>query len=220
MNAPTISLSGLKKKSASTSAKKQYPYLPDTTGEVAPLVDQLIQTKAQLDALEGSFKINGGELKSRVTDWYFEQFNGRTDLPSTVKVLGTEGKAVSVTLTSRYYPIDATVGDGEAEVPNPKLAALQRVMGAEAFAALFDEGFTITIDSAKIPQHAAQSFIESLVATCEMFGCEDAISARQFFKPKAAFHTERHLKFSAEQNASINKHLPPSVTLKAKGVVA
>jgi hypothetical protein len=211
--ANTFKLDGLKKKTASASGKKDYPVLPDPNGDIAKSVAILCDCKAKLDQLQGTYDIHEGELKAKAREFLFS----RTDSPGTVKAHATNGASVSVSAQNRYYGIPSTADGDGGEVENPRIAALRKVMG-ERFDGVFNKEFTITIDSSKIPPANVQEFIESLVGIANMYDCGEAIVAKEFFKPKESFHIDRCALFTEEQNHEINRHMPMTIMLRAKGV--
>jgi hypothetical protein len=57
-----INLAGIATKAPATKATKTYPELPDPDGQVAALVEGILEKTEQLEALEGSLAIEKDEL--------------------------------------------------------------------------------------------------------------------------------------------------------------
>jgi hypothetical protein len=131
-----------------------------------------------------------------------------------VKAYAPNGASVSLSLQNRYYPIDTEDAEGNENI---RVTALKRIM-ADRFDKVMDVGFTIAIDSARIPPDKAQEFIDNLIGLAGVYECEEAISAREFVKAKSSFHIDRCEQFSEDENHEINKQMPVTVMLRSKGV--
>ena len=57
-----INLAGISTKSAATRTAKAYPILPDADGQVAALVEGILEKSEQLEAIEGALEIEKAEL--------------------------------------------------------------------------------------------------------------------------------------------------------------
>ena len=209
-----LELKGLKKKKAATGKAKEYPVLKDPDGEVAKMVANLCDLKAKLDQYEGSYDIIKGDLLGLARTEMF----GRLKNLGTVKAHGDNGSTVSISAQNRYYPIDTTAEDPNGnEVENPRVSGLKRIMG-DRFARVMDTGLRVEIDIEKVPAHLRQEFIDYLVAGAEIHEAEDSIVAKEVVKPKESFHLDRCELFTEEENMEINKQLPVTMMVRAKGV--
>jgi hypothetical protein len=209
-----LKLSGLKKKKAGGKAKKEYPVLRDPEGEVAEMVANLCDLKAKLDQLEGNYNIIKGDLISQARSEMF----GRLKSLGTMKAHAENGASVSISAQNRYYPINTTTeGPDGDEIENPRVTGLKRVMG-EHFNRVMETGLKVEIDIEKVPESLRQDFIDYLVSGAQIHEADDAIIAKEVVKPKESFHLDRCELFSEEENHEINKHMPVTVMVRAKGV--
>lgn len=208
-----VQLGNLKKKSKPKAGKKEYPTLPDPDGSVAKSVAILCNAKAKLDQLKGTISTHEAELKALARN---ETFKGR-EAPGTIKAYSENGASVSLSLQNRYYPFDMTVEgtDGE-EVENPRITALRAAMGSK-YDKYMEEDVVISIDLNKFHPDYRQEIVDSIISIGEMYD-GDGIEAKQLVRPRPSFHMDRCTEFSEEQNHAINKQLPVTVSLRAKGV--
>jgi hypothetical protein len=209
MSTSTLKLKGLKKKKTGGS-KKNYPTLPDPEGKVAEKVANLCDLKAKIDQYQGSYDILEGDLKSRARQFIFS----RREAPGTVKAFADSGAGVSLSVKNQYYPISTT--DAE-DNDNPRVVALRKVMG-KRFDQVMDTGVTVEINMEKVPEELRQEMIDALVGIANMYDAEEAVTAKEFVKPKKSFHLDRCELFTEEENHEINRHLPVTISLNAKGV--
>ena len=72
-----INLAGIATKSATTKAAKAYPLLPDTDGQVAALVEGILEKSEQLEAIEGALEIEKAELIAIAKPFYFAHHAGQ-----------------------------------------------------------------------------------------------------------------------------------------------
>jgi hypothetical protein len=57
-----INLAGISTKSAAAKTAKAYPILPDADGQVAALVEGILEKSGQLEAIKGALEIEKAEL--------------------------------------------------------------------------------------------------------------------------------------------------------------
>lgn len=229
----TIDVSGIAKKKASKG--KDYPVMPDPDHELRDIVDQLAPIYEQMEALQGGMEAMEGEIKSRVATYYLKTSNGRSEIPSQIKVEGSS-RAVAVQLQDRYY----------GNVDGDKLQQLTGLIGEENMNQLFESTFSLAIDGSKVPDANAQRLVDVLCKLCSVFCINgagdpewemaatsiedvfdmlpefppsDAVSAKSGVRPKkGVFHTERHKLLTVDQNLELQKLVPFTTALKKKGV--
>jgi len=198
-----FSLGGLKKKKPAGS-KTEHPTLPDPDGSIGKSVAILCDAKAKLDQLAGTIRTHESDLKTSAQVFAFS----KRDTPGSVEAVAPNGAKCLITLKNAYSAIS---------VDDARVTGLRKLMG-DRFEAVMDHGFTISIDSSKIPPDEIQPFIDTLSSIAEMHDCVDAVSYKEFVKPKKSFHLERCNLFNTGENHSISKFMPVQIALKAKGV--
>lgn len=209
-----MNLTGLNKKKAATQTKS-YPTLPDPDGSVAKSVGILCDLKAKMDQLKGTYDAHESELKSLAKQFAWKQRSS----PGTVKAYASNGGTVSLSMQNRYYGIDTSIeGANGEELSNPRITALRQVMG-EKFDDCMEAEVSVSIDINKFDPDVRQEVVDQLVSIAEMYDCPDGgIVARERYRPKGSFHLDRCERFSENENINIDKHLPMTVMLRAKGV--
>lgn len=203
-----MNLDGLKKKTS--SAKAQHPTL-QLDADLKESVEILCDLKQKIEQLEGLKSIHEARLKGAALQYAFK--SGQP--PATVKAYGDNGASVSLSCTSRYYPIPSTIDTPDGEVENPRLVSLKRVMG-DRFNEDLEREVSISVDLNKFPAEYRQEIVDQLIGIAQMYDNDTGIMAKEQYKPKPSFHLARCSAYNADQNHEINKHLPMTVALKAK----
>ena len=201
-------MAAFKKAGSKTTAKKDYPVLPDTNQELSQIVDSILPLYEELEALMGDIKLQEGELKSKARSYYFEHFEGRTDVPSSVRIQGTVND-VLISFMKRDKAVDA---DDEE-----KIELLKRITGAH-FDEMFEEKMVFTIDTSQMNRSLINDFNKELLSLCGMFDVFDAVSLKHTLTTLKSFHTERFHKLTRAENEAINKLIPITVACKKKGI--
>ena len=196
-----INLAGIATKSPASKTAKAYPVLPDEDGQVAALVEGILDKSEQLEVLEGSLEIDKGELIALAKPFYFTHHAGQMAVASSVEARAGE-KVVRVGFSNSYR--------GSADD-----APILRVVG-EKGASFFKQSFELKIKGDLIPEAAVEEIIGELQEIFARHGAGAALSAKAVFKPNKEFHTARHTLFSAEQNLEIDKVVPVSASVKTK----
>lgn len=78
-----VQLGNIKKKATTTSKSKEYPTLPDDTGEVEALVGSIIELTEKFDDVKGSLDLAKSEINALGRGIYFQYCNGKNEIPST-----------------------------------------------------------------------------------------------------------------------------------------
>lgn len=209
-----MNLSGLTKKKGS-SESKTYPTLPDPDGKVAKSVGILCDLKGKIDQLKGTYEAHESQVKSLAKQFAWRQ----REKPGTVKAFNASGAAISLSMANRYCGIDTTVeGVNGEDIRNPRIENLRKIMG-DNFDSCMEPEVSVSVDITKFDPAVRQAVIYELVSISEMYNSpEGGIVARERLRPKPSFHLERCEKFSEAENARIDRELPMSVSLRAKGV--
>jgi hypothetical protein len=72
-----INLAGISTKAPAAKAAKTYPLLPDSDGQVAALVNGIVEKAEQLEAIEGALEIEKAELIAIAKPFYFAHHAGQ-----------------------------------------------------------------------------------------------------------------------------------------------
>jgi len=80
-----INLAGISTKSAPTKTAKAYPLLPDEDGQVATLVEGILEKSEQLEAIEGAIEIEKAELIAIAKPFYFAHHAGQMAVASSIE---------------------------------------------------------------------------------------------------------------------------------------
>jgi hypothetical protein len=198
-----VSLFGIKTGPAAKT-KTEYPVLPDTSGDVALLVGDIIAETEQLDALTGSLDAKKGELRRIAADHYFALLSGKSDIPSSISCLDSEGREVLVAFQNRYKIL-------------PDESGLAETIGEERVAKFFRQKFELKVDGDKLPAEKAQDIIEGMQELFRIHGCDSALTAKANIAPTADFHIGRHTAFTVEENMSLDRIVPIIAMCKTKG---
>jgi hypothetical protein len=172
-----INLAGIATKAPAAKAAKTYPELPDPDGQVAALVEGILEKTEQLEALEGALNISKGELIAIAKPFYFTHHAGQMAVASSVEAKAGD-KLVRVGFSNSYR---GTTDD----------VAILRVTG-ENGASFFKQSFELKIKGGLIPEAAAEEIIGELQAPLARHNAGAALSAKAVFKPTKEFHTSRH----------------------------
>ena len=196
-----FNLAGIATTSPAAKAAKVYPVLPDPDGQVAALVDGILEETAQIEALEGGVEIEKGELIAIAKPFYFQLHAGQMAVASSVEARAGE-KVVRIGFSNSYR---GTADD----------SAILRVTG-EKGVRFFKQSFELKIKGDLIPEAAVEPLIGELQALFARHGAGAALTANAVFKPTKDFHTARHTLYSPEQNLEIDKVVPVSASMKTK----
>ncbi len=198
-----IDLGGITKKDA--KAPKEYPVLPDPTGDVSKLVRDIVTEQEQLDALDGSLKTKKSELISITKQFFFNHLSGRSDIPSSVECRNCSS-AVLVSFQNRYKVL-------------PDEAPLIAAVGEESAARFFRQSFELKVDGDKALELAGDSIGDLISGLQELFakhGATDALTAKSVIKPTKDYHIGRHTAFTPEQNEALERACPVIAAVKKK----
>ena len=72
-----INLAGIATTATAAKAAKSYPELPDPDGQVAALVEGILETSDQVESLSGNLEILKGELIAIAKPFYFSHYSGQ-----------------------------------------------------------------------------------------------------------------------------------------------
>lgn len=193
----------IKIKEAPKTAKKEYPVLK---GDWGFEVDEMVMLNEKGESLIAQSKAIEAELKDQAIAQFFEQYHGKTDIPSSMKIEGIEKKAM-ISFTSRYKEVP--VDDAETK------AQVDALAGADAV----QEKFLIKIDGDLVPVGIQQSLCDELVELFSKHDCVDALSVKQTYTVRKAFHHERHTALTPSKNRKFNELVPMVMSVKKKGVL-
>lgn len=205
---PPPAPTGLKKVSFGKAAprkgdsKTAYPVFPDPNGQAAIIAARIQERLDQFEALESALKTDKAELSLMTAPFYFQTNHGRAEIPSSVSVHSPRGE-VLVTFQNRYPALSHE-------------AAVVGVLG-DRTGEFFEQTFDLKISSDKLPQDAAQDFINALFALCDQFHCPDALVVKEGVKPTKTFHEARHRELTVEQNLTLQQVCPIVAMIKTKG---
>jgi len=196
-----INLTGIATKAPAAKAAKTYPELPDPDGQVAMLVEGILEKSEHLEAIEGALEIEKAELIAIAKPFYFAHHAGQMAVASSVEAKAGD-KLVRVGFSNSYR---GTTDD----------AAILRVTG-EKGAAFFKQSFELKIKGDLIPEAAVESLIGELQEMFARHNAGAALSAKAVFKPTKEFHTARHTMYSADENMEIDRVVPVAASVKTK----
>jgi hypothetical protein len=206
---PTPAKTGIKKLNLGSIAQKSeksakaYPVIPDHEGEVARLVDAILQRSREVEALDGALAIDKAQLTSIAKQHYFETNSGKTAIPSSVSARSGD-KEVLVTLQNRYK----TTNDDEA---------ITKCIGDEAAAQYFRQSFELKVNGDAIPEEAADALISEVQELFAKHNASEALTAKAIIKPSKEFHTARHTAFDKDTNLELDRLIPLVAMVKTKG---
>jgi hypothetical protein len=96
-----INLAGIATTAPAAKAAKSYPELPDPDGQVAALVEGILETSDQVEALSGNLEILKGELIAIAKPFYFSHYSGQMAVASSVEAKAGD-KIVRVGFSNSY----------------------------------------------------------------------------------------------------------------------
>ena len=198
-----LDLSGLAKKDK--GASKDYPLLPDPTGDVSKLVRDIVDEQQQLDALDGSLRTKKAELTSMAKQFYFTSLHGRSDIPSSVECRNCSS-AVLISFQNRYKTL-------------PDEAPLIAAVGEENAARFFRQSFELKVDGDKASELVGDAIGDLISEMQELFakhGASEALTAKSIIKPTKDYHIGRHTAFTPEQNEALERACPVIAAVKKK----
>ena len=196
-----INLAGIATTAPAAKAAKTYPELPDPDGQVASLVEGILEMSEQVEAITGALEISKGELIAIAKPFYFAHYSGQMAVASSVEAKAGD-KIVRVGFSNSYR---GTTDD----------AAILRVTG-EKGASFFKQSFELKIKGDLIPEASAEEIIGELQALFARHNAGAALSAKAVFKPSKEFHTARHTLYSADENMEIDKVVPVAASVKTQ----
>ena len=80
-----FNLAGIATSAPSAKAAKTYPVLADPDGQVAALVEAVLEQNAPIEALEGALQIHKGELIAIAKPFYFQHHAGQMAVASSIE---------------------------------------------------------------------------------------------------------------------------------------
>jgi hypothetical protein len=197
-----LNFAGIKKKSETTTKRKEYPSVADADGTVASLVAVIIECDAAKERGDAAKKMLGEIAAPQ----FFQHWHGRPEQESSMKARSEKGNAL-VTFRKQLKKIDSMAA----------LDSLKPVFRGQE-SEFFRERFVIEIDGDKIPLQAQQALVDKLQALFAEHGALDALGVKTEVKPLEGFHSQRHTLFTPEQNIQINAVIPIVASVKTKGV--
>jgi hypothetical protein len=81
--------------------RASYPVIPDPQGQYAAIAARIIERAAQVEALAGALDLDKAELKTLATPFYFQNGQGKLEVPSSIVVPCPSGQ-VLITYQNRY----------------------------------------------------------------------------------------------------------------------
>lgn len=187
----------------SEKSGKSYPVMPDADGEVARLVESILEHSAQLEAIEGSLGVEKSQLATLAKQFYFDTNAGKTAIPSSVAAKAGD-KEVLVTLQNRYK------GTNDDQ-------AIARAVGDDAAAQYFRQSFELRVNGDAIPEDAADTLITEMQELFAKHNASAALTAKAIIKPTKEFHTARHTAFDKDTNLELDRLVPIVAMVKTKG---
>ncbi len=195
-----INLARIATTAPAAKAAKTYPELPDPDGQVAALVEGILEKSEQLEALEGSLSIEKDELIAIAKPFYFAHHAGQMAVASSVEQGRGQARA-----------------DRALEfLPRHDRRCCHPACHGRKGAEFFKQSFEFKIKGDLIPETAAEEIIGELQALFARHTAGAALSAKAVFKPTKEFLTTRHTLYSAEENMEIDKVAPFWASVKTK----
>ena len=188
-----INLAGISTKAPAAKAAKAYPLLPDADGQVAALVEGILEKSEQLEAIEGALEIEKAELIAIAKPFYFAHHAGQMAVASSIEARSGD-QTIRVGFSNSYR---GTSDD----------SAIVRAVGEEG-ARFFKQSFELKIKGDLIPEAAVEEVIGELQELFARHNAGAALSAKAVFKPNKDFHTARHTLFKPKQNLEIDSRAP------------
>jgi hypothetical protein len=173
----------------------------DADGQVAALVDGILEKSEQLEAIEGALEIEKAELIAIAKPFYFAHHAEQMAVASSIEAQ-SGGKTIRVGFSNSYR---GTSDD----------SAIVWAVGEEG-ARFFKQSFELKIKGDLIPEAAVKVLIGELQELFARHHAGAALSAKAVFKPNKDFHAARHTLFTPEQNLEIDKIVPVAASVKTK----
>jgi hypothetical protein len=181
--------------------RASYPVIPDPQGQYAAIAARIIERAAQVEALAGALDLDKAELKTLATPFYFQNGQGKLEVPSSIVVPCPPGQ-VLITYQNRY-------GKLESEEP------LVPILGPQT-GRFFRQAFTLEIDGDKLPADHIQALLEEIQELFGKYKAADALKVREGIKPVAEFHALRHTALTPEENLALDQVCPIIAMVKVK----
>ena len=184
-----LDLSGLKKK-APAGAKNDSYYLPPTVVD-EELVEACLKAIAAKSAAEGLDKELKAEVMRITKPWYFDEFQGKRDAPSSVVARGKGGTELTVAFKNDYRKaVD--------------IDSITPIIGAELTKAYFKQKVGVAIDMDKVPVSKQQETVDAMCQLAADLGIPDAVEVAAKWKPTSEWHSAR-MDLPTELNSALEQ---------------
>ena len=184
--------------------RKDYPTFPDALGEAAQLAARSLELADLADQLE----TNNRQLGEMIVPFWFSHWQGKAETEAGVLVdVPEKGKQVRVVCQAKLVKMASKAA----------LDPIRPLLGGKE-ADLFHDTFALKIDGEKIPPAAMTPLVTELKALFAKHGASKALTAERQYKAYPAFHTQRHVLFTPEQNLKINQTVRLITQVKSKNV--
>lgn len=197
-----LNFAGIKKKSETTTKRKEFPLITDADGTVASLVAVIVECDEAKERGDAAKKM----LAEIAAPQFFAHWHGKPEQEPSMKARSEQGNAL-VTFRKQLKKIESMAA----------LDPLKPVFNGQE-SEFFRERFVIEIDGDKVPLAAQQALVDKLQVLFAEHGALDALSVKTEVKPLEGFHSQRHTLFTPEQNDEINRVIPIIASVKTKGV--
>jgi hypothetical protein len=203
----TAEISSLRKISFGVIAKKKesgktnYPFVPDPNGQLGTIAARILERHAEVETLSGALDLDKAELKAFATPFYFQNANGKIEIPKGVLVRCDAGQ-VLISFPNRY---------GKLETEEP----LHPILG-ERLGEHFRQAFALEIDGDQLPGDQVQQLLEELQELFAKYQATGALNVKESIKPRPDFHTLRHTALTAAQNLALDQVCPIISMVKPK----
>jgi hypothetical protein len=198
-------MSRIQQKSVGTT--KSEPPALDTTDVIRAATAQLLVLFSKQESIEAAIGVIEDQIKTFAKDQFSARFSGVSSdkIPSSVKVVTADGRAVLVSFQNRYH-----------NLTDENAARAKAVLGEKA-EKYISESFEIKIDGDMIPKDKLEQVIEGLVLTFECYGALDALSKKPITKLTKEYHTARFTDLSVDAREHMDDIAPGVVSIKKKG---
>ena len=182
--------------------RKTYPQFPDEDGIAAGMARKSLDLADAADQLATNNKLLG----SHVLPFWMNYWSGKAETESGVRVEADQG-AVLVICQAKLKKLES----------DKALDPVRHILkGKEAD--LFHWTFGFSIDGEEIPPVAQAALVTELKALFAKHGAAKALEVKKEYKAYPAFHTQRHVLFTAKENMEINGVLPIVTQVKTKDI--
>jgi hypothetical protein len=188
---PKLNFGGLAQKAPAAKAGKEYPVLPDPTGDIAQYAAAFLDAEEKEKAATGAKEAARAVLIEHARPFYFASQAGRAELVSSVAVHSPKGE-VRVTFKNRYSSLD-----------DEKYGRVEFIIGAETAGRYFTQTFSINVDSAKIPSDRMQAVIDAMQALAQSQNIVDAITVKIGYAPTEQWHGARFRELPSDKNLEL-----------------